>query len=221
MNLPSIESLKKHPIGVAAVIVIVTASLTSTVWHEVVVEDLRDKKADLFKELEVSKQRVSSLEATLAGYEAQCLSRIQTHGKDTQERCNRQLSSVVESQKALASSQEKLLDELQRKDRTVAATSAQLGIQRMTLSQLVQLKSEEKILSDKISVLHAKDQKLARDYGYAKAECDKEGISFGNICEHASMNKSELESIEREIESTKLRLSQVQQQIIQLQTSSK
>jgi hypothetical protein len=73
MNLPSIESLKKHPIGVAAVIVIVTASLTSAVWHEVVVEDLRDKKADLFKELEVSKQRVSSLEATLAGYEAQCV----------------------------------------------------------------------------------------------------------------------------------------------------
>lgn len=221
MNRLDIDNLKKHPLGFAVTIAIGAISLTSAFWYVLVVEDLRDKKTELVTELQVTKQRVSSLETTLATYEGQCASKMQAQSRESQERCDRQLSSAMESSKVLVSSQEKLLDEIQRKDRALAATSVQLGSQQAALAQVRQLKFDEKTFSDQISALHTKHQKLAREYGYNRAECEKSSFYSGNICEHASMNKSELESIEREIESTKLRLSQVQQQIVQLQSSSK
>lgn len=211
-----INSLKKHPIGFAAVVAIGAATLASAFWYKLVVEDLRETKVGLVTELQAAKQRASSLETTLATYEGQCTSKLQA----AQEHCDKQLSSTIESSKILASSQEKLLDEVQRKDKTLTVMSTQLVNRQATLAQIKQLKDDEKTIGDRITILHAKHQKLAREYGYNKAECAKNDFYSGNICEHASMNKSELESLEREIESTKLRLSQIQQQIVNLQSSS-
>lgn len=221
MSRLDINSLRKHPVGFAAVVAIGAISLTSAAWYKLVIEDLRDKKTDLTTELQATRQRVSSLEATIATYEGQCSSRLQTQSSTLQERCDKQLSAAMEASRVLASSQEKLLDELQRRDRALAVASTQLNDRQAAAAQLTQLKEADKLLSNQMTALHAKHQKLSREYGYNKAKCDKEGSSSGNICEHASMNKSELESIERQIESTKLRLSQVQQQIVQLQTPPK
>jgi hypothetical protein len=216
-----IETLKKHPLGVAVTIAIGAISLTSAFWYILVVEDLRDKKAELATELQMTKQRVSSLETTLATYDGQCASKLQAQSKETRENCDRQLSSAMESSKVLASSHERLLDEIQRRDRALAATSVQLNNQQASQVQLRQLKLEEKALGDRVAALHVKHQKLSGRYGYSKAECEKNDFYSGNICEHASMNRSELDSIEREIDSTKLRLSQIQQQILQQQSSAK
>lgn len=90
--------------------------------------------------------------------------------------------------------------------------------------QLRQLKADEKILSTRLNLLHGKHKALSREYGYNRIECESEKKDFyaaGNICEHASMNKSELESVEREIESTKIQMAQVQQQIVQIQSAPK
>lgn len=218
-----IEKLKKHPIGFAATMAITSATITGGVLYKVVIEDLRDKKADLVSELQVAKQRISSLEATVATYDGQCASRLQAQNKEAQDRCDKQLSVTIESSRQLASSNQQLIDEVQRKEAALTAATARLGTQQAALSQLPQLRTDERSVNSRITELHSKHKALSKEYGYNKAECEQKGKGFysGNICEHASMNKAELESVERELESLKLRLSQVQQQIIQVQPVSK
>jgi len=215
------EYLKKHPIGVAATIITLTASIVSGAWS-FVVSDLRDKKAELITELQATKQRVSSLDSTLATYDGQCTSKMQAHGKELQDRCDKQISTVLESSKLLASSNERLFSELKSKDEALTTATTKNVRQQAALMQLRQLKADEKILSTRLNLLHGKHKALSREYGYNRIECEKKDFyGAGNICEHASMNKSELESVEREIESTKIQLAQVQQQIIQIQSAPK
>lgn len=223
MRSIDIEKLKKHPIGFAAIVAITSATITSSALYKVVIEDLRDKKDSLVSELQASKHRVSSLEATVANYDGQCASKLQAQNKEAQGRCEKQLSVVVDSSRQLASSNQLLLDDVQRKEAALTAATARISGQQTLLSQLSQLRADERSLNSRIAELHTKHRALSKEYGYNRAECEEKGEGFysGNICEHASMNKTELESIESELETLKLRLSQVQQQIIQVQSVSK
>lgn len=218
MPILDFERLKKHPIVIAATIAITSASSTGVVLYKVVVEDLRDKKAELISELQLTKQRVSSLEASVAVYDGQCALKLQAQSKESQERCDKQLQVATESSKQLASSNEKLIDEVRHKETALMTVTTRLNNQQVSLTQFQQLKADEKTLSGKIAALHFKHKELSREFGYNQAECEAKGFSSGNICEHASMNKAELESIERELESLKLELSQIQQQIVQVTT---
>ena len=215
----NLDSIKKQPQYALLATAIVAGGITYGVTYRMVIESIREQKDGLYVELQMTKQRLSSVEATNAAHEALCTSKLQAQSKESQDRCDKQLTAAIDTSRQLVLTNEKLIEDGKRKDQALVSTTAQLNGQQNAASQLKQLRIDENLIAKRLEALHADHKKVSRNYGINKIECEKKSeYSFGNICEHASMGKAQLDSIALEIESSKLRLAQKQQQIVQLQS---
>ena len=88
-------------------------------------------------------------------------------------------------------------------------------------SQLSEMRSQEASIVNKLSILHENLRDLKPDYLAYQTKCNKEeGLSVAfNECEIASFKKGEVEALESEIETNRMRLTQVSEQLLLLNQS--
>ncbi len=221
MRQIDIDKLKKHPIVFASVIAVSSVSLSSAFWYKLIVEDLRDKRTETSLELQVAKQRISSLESTLATYDGQCVTKIQAHSKEQQSVISAQAYALSESSKTLVNSQARFSTEIDIRDKTISQATARLNAREITSDRIKQLEIQKVQIEEALTERQADHRYLSGIYGINKGECERKSFFSDGGCELATENKAVLDSIEKQITSQELRLAQINQMIIQLQSQIK
>ena len=211
-----LDKVKNHIFGYSAILIVSTGAIVSSVVYFLVIQNLERDITFLAAQNSSFQQQITTLQSTLASIN-------QANDKRTTERVSeyKEIFTIKENiLNSRISELEKSIASCKITGDIVSKTSKETcdGYNEM-VSYISYVKKQEVSVSNDLSKLHNKLYEMKGKYQFDQAECDKNGSSSGNICEIASLKKGQVEALESEIETKRVYLAQLSEQLLKLNDS--
>ncbi|EIZ1450783.1 hypothetical protein MOU93_004804 [Vibrio parahaemolyticus] len=210
-----LEQVKNHILGYSVTLAIGTATVVSSAIYFLVIQDMEREVTFTTSKNVALQQQISTLQTTITDI-------TQISDKRTNERLKEYKEIYVIKENLLKSRVNELEMSLSSCKKSLDISDSYGNktseAYKSFVSYLRTLKSQETSVANELPVLHKTLLRVKKEYNYRQAECDKQGKNMGNICELASSQLGEISAIESEIETKRVYLDNLSEQLLKLNT---